>query len=269
MDWQHFIFDPTQDWLGKLNVLARKRFVHEVLADEAFNYALDKVSANDWQLLSRFSGKSSPGTFLVSVFRNQMEDFSRSKFGRPRPPAWLIRLGGLWKQVYEYLCLERAEPEQIVDRIMAVAEKTVEEVRSMIREVRGRITNCGESKGEINVQDEQVFENASSPTNSPQQELEHDEFNQCLGALAGVLEINQQSADGLTNKLADMPTIKLDDRDRIILKLVYQQGKKVAAVSRVLELPEHQVRRTIKKCHQQIRDVLTVGGISVERLFED
>ena len=91
------LFFQHWDLLGRL---ARKRFPDVSLADEALNFVQDRLQAGDWSRIRAFRGKSSFATYIGHVANRLLEDFSRSKFGRSRPPGWIVALGAFWEQVY-------------------------------------------------------------------------------------------------------------------------------------------------------------------------
>ena len=124
MDWQAFIYSAQGKnqrydlWYKRLERVAQKRFSYdEVLAEIAFTECLDRIRKNDWQRLSGFEGRNSaaPGTYLVTVFNSELTDFHRRKFGRKTPPTWIKELGCLWEKIYKMLCLERLDPQHILD----------------------------------------------------------------------------------------------------------------------------------------------------------
>ena len=148
MSWQDFVFEPAQ--YQRLERMAQKRFPgREPLAEEAFTWALERLAEDSWARLGAFAERRSPWAYLATVFRNLLEDFSRARFGRPRPPAWLKRLGSLWVGVYKRLCLERQEPERIVAVLGAEeGEDAAETAREAISVIYGHIPDCGMSASE-------------------------------------------------------------------------------------------------------------------------
>ena len=60
--------------------------------------------------------------------------------------------------------------------------------------------------------------------------------------------------------------LQLSADERLILREVFQQNRKVTEVARALNLPEHQVRRQCKRAVARLRDVLVAAGISSEVL---
>jgi len=75
--------------LKQLEVIAEKRFVDPNLTQESIMYALEKLEEKNW-LADSYNNKSSRfTTYLITVFKNILEDFARMKFGRPQVPKWV------------------------------------------------------------------------------------------------------------------------------------------------------------------------------------
>jgi RNA polymerase sigma factor (sigma-70 family) len=283
MDWQHLVFDPQARRVRLLERIARRRFRSESLADEAFNFALERLSADGWAMLGGFQERAKPVSFLVAVYANLLEDFARARFGRPRPPAWLARLGRLWKQVFTWLCLERQEPESIVARLAGPEGPDPEEIDEMITVIFGRIPDCGSRRPEEIPEDEPDALSARSDLSPASRvapdpetaltERDHGELLQALGSLLGGAEpvdgnpLLQDMSRGLAGRWSEIArAIDLSDEERLLLRLVYQDGRKFAAVGRLLGLPEHQVRRRTQRAVKRIGDVLRAAGYSAESI---
>jgi len=84
VDWKSLVFESG--WMQKLDQLAAKRFGAGGLAEEAGNYVIEQLSNDNWASLTSFKGQCKPETYLHTVTNNYLEEFSRKRFGRPRPP---------------------------------------------------------------------------------------------------------------------------------------------------------------------------------------
>ena len=282
MDWQAFIFNPSEDWIGKLERRARKRFSDENIADEAMNFALKRLGANDWEKLKSYQQRSKPGTFLLVLFNNQLEDFARKKFGYPRPPAWVERMGEHWKTIWKRLCLEREESQSLLIVFEHIKEQTAE----IIRTIKARISDCGKHSNITSVGGSRTEDEDSSY--SLQDAVQNDRHNQSneapidsaldrqqsediLAALCSVLEFEadkvalEMQANKMTEAMEKFnQAISLSGQQQLLLKLVYQQGYSVSAAARLLSLPDHQVRRSLKSAEKNLAEVLSELGLSLE-----
>lgn len=281
MSWREFIFQvhlgpdgrPARDtlgrpkgarWLPELESIARRRFPSsENVASEAFNHALDQLLTGGDTLrpVSEFAGDDERGfRYFASCFINAVEDFSRHRFGRRRPPTWLKNLGGLWLQLYQWLCLERHPSnsiiERLVDRDLECGQRGEAEARSnarmMVLAVRGRIPNCAEQQldtplehtdddGETRALDLR----ADGP--DPEASLADAEVDTALGALADLLGI-QPAASGR------WPRVALTDAETVLLRLVYVDELNVSRAAAALGWPEHKARRMLQNCLDRLRD---------------
>ena len=282
-DWQQFVFDPTGRCIERLVRLAERRFPNAAVSGAAYNFAFDRISNDDWRLLRGYTGKSQPGTYLTAVFGRLLEDYSRIHFGRPRPPTWLHRMGEVWMRIYQLLCLERMEPGSIADRLTAGYARSRAEVERTIAVVRARIPDCGQSRGEVAVADAtETIESKQKETTNPESELSEQELGELLralrdllGSVAGDAARNLSPDEGaaassLASRLAKVrASLGLDDLDRLILKVVYQDGLAVTAAARALRLPEHQVRRRCERAVKHLRGAMLAAGIGPELLSDD
>lgn len=275
MDWQAFVFNPVDAWMDRLNVLARRRFGEGSLADEAFNFAFEQISENRWERLNGFCGRSQPGSYLIAVFNNELEDFARKKFGRPRPPAWLDRMGETWLRIFKLLCLERREPETIVDQLCARDERHPDDVRIIIRTIRGRIPDCGQQI--IDVVTDEIPQTDCGDTRAlgPEAQLDQLELAKLFEAVAATLtsgvDAHVKSAAGFAHQaqgrwaqLAEK--LKISDDERIVLRQVYQDGLRLSAVARNLGRPEHELRRMVQRTVTRLQRILEKEGFGIEAL---
>jgi len=282
MDWQAFIFDPDTDWIGRLDKRARKRFGDENIADEAMNFALKRLSENDWAKLHAYKQRSKPGTYLLVVFNNHLEDFARKKFGYPRPPAWVERLGEHWKIIWRRLCLEREESQSL----LTVYEHIKDQTQDIIRTIKARISDCGKHSNITSVggsrndnheeqytQQEAAENNLNNENNALaiDEEIDIQQSQDILAALCDVLDFqaDKVALEMQANKMAEnaerfAEDIQLSDQQQLLLKLVYQQGYSLSAAARLMELPDHQARRALKTAEADIAEVLASMGLSLE-----
>lgn len=275
-DWQHFVFNPEGRWTERLMRLAERRFPDPTASGAAYNFAFEKISENDWRLLDGYTGRAQPGTYLTAVFSRLLEDYARARYGRPRPPAWLRRMGELWQRVYRMLCLERVEPEAIVDSVAHGGGPPRADVRRTIATIRARIPDCGQSRGEIAMADPAEAREETDAAD-PEAELAREELADLLRALAALLNATASTAreprDFGVLAEAALPAVdslrgalQLDDEERLVLRLLYQDNRSVTDVARALHLPEHVVRRRRDRAVARLREALRAAGIGPELL---
>lgn len=275
MDWHSFIFAPEKAWPMRLDELARRRFRDETLAEEAYNYAFDEISRDDWRRLrEHYQGRATPDGFLLSVFNNLLADFARRRFGRPRPPAWVKRNGPLWVEVFGLLCLQRQDPNAIINVLADAASEA--DVRHMIREIKARHPHCGEGCHEVSTEEEhlQIFDACLGVHDSPERERCAAEVQDAKTFLALLLESAESpgESEASAQLRARLPetarAAELTDTELTLLRLIYVHKDKVSVAARRLGLAEHTARRMEKRSVARLQQVLAEAGICVETVAE-
>lgn len=268
--WKKQVF---RNWVF-LEELAEKRFPHENLAHEAFLYLVKRLEDGEWQRVRAFRGDSSFKTFLGVVARRILEDFSREKFGRFRPPLWLKRQGLLFVEVFRMLCHERLTVSDVVQTLAHDHQSRRDPaiVEEAVAVILARITHCGQYMGEPLPTDPVELEKC--------QEL-HPEFNQVTpeGYLSGLerVELIQQ----LTHCLLDGPAppdqgrlgccvqeflshVEITNKERLLLKAVYQKGLAVSAAGRLLGWNRNQASGRHRRLMERIHGALEKSGLVKE-----
>ena len=268
-DWSQILLSP--DWLAKLDRMAARRFVQPALAEEAVNEALDKLSHDNWAKLSSYSGKSAPETFALSVAGRVFEDFSRSRFGRPRPPAWLQREGNLWVQLWRMLCLERQWPDAITLRLKE--DHSADLLTNIMKTIKQRIPRCGEPGfSECTVSELGLDRDPETSAPCINHELQQENTDACmelLGELLNSREGASESDDCPSNPLDQdnfmqfQESLGLQPEDRLILALTYEDGLSSRAVGEITGTNASQVQRQLKRIQSELANALLERGVDV------
>ncbi len=271
-DWQAFVFDPEAHWIDQLTRIADRRFAGSSKGEAAFNYALERVSAEGWQLLQGYDGVSRPGSYLTIIFKRLLEDYSRATEGRTRAPAWLARAGELWLGVHRMLCLERADQATIIQRYSHGEPTDVTHLQAIMREIKARIPNCGEVRGDLatDTMAPETLESLAAPDNVLLGVTAEEDASvlRALGALLNVegstpsqgdVESNQQLDRTLRERGSDQ--FGLSDEELLVLRMHFQERLKFAPIGRAIDLPEHKVRRlyrrALDKLSARLGDILS------------
>jgi len=267
IDWQALFFEPRAEWPARLMARARRRYGNRPDAEAAYNHAFEAMCENDWaRLRDGYRGSGTAEGFMAITFLNLLEEYAVRKYGRPRPPAWLQRLGGVWKRVYELLCLRRLEPQVVVD-LLCSAQARDSDVRAAIREVRARIPRCGEHRGE-QADDGTIEQEHSAST--PASELEQGELEHLLEVLAGVFgheQAAERAFDGAAANRARMRiaalerNLELTGQERLLLRLVYEENCSIPEAARNLNLNERTARRAHARLMDRLRAALAEQGL--------
>lgn len=270
VDWSTLFFDLE----SKLSAVAERRYYRSPDAGAAFNFAFEKISADNWgRLRNGFEGRGSPTGFLRVTFLRLLEDYATAKYGRKVPPLWLRRLGALWKRIYQLLCLERQLPATIVDVLTARSQHSANEIRYAIEQIRGRIPDCGAYRGEQTRED---LDTRASSEAALCGELESSEQLTILSVLRGMLVDasshsgavfaavgnDNPATDSLGKKLEEaVVAVALTNQERLLLKLVYEERLTITASSAALHLPRKTVSRMHQRVTKRLKDALAPLGL--------
>lgn len=285
VDWRGLVF--RTEWLAKLDRLAARRFGEGGLADEAAFYVLEQLSADDWSLLNAFKGQAKPETFLNTVTGNLLEEFSRRRFGRARPPEWLRRAGDVWVALWRLICLERRDIESVVQGYSVGDLRDPQEIRRVIKTIRTRLPWCGVSNREIAVntdgmdeEDDIAPEEGIPDLRSPDRVLSARNYRELLWMVGSLLS-DEPSQEDLPVDLCDdgigvagyaerlsrfRHGLRLSDEERILLRMVYQDGYKRTAVAEALGMAPHGPGRIIDHALVNIRAALSDAGMDIDDL---
>ena len=285
MDWQSFFFNAKQRWPECLQERAKRRFIDPILAEEAYNYAFEKLSAENWRLLNRYQGRASQDTFLIAVYSNLLEDFARVRFGRHRPPVWLERLGTLWTRIYYLVCIERLDRQTIVQRLATPDGPDEVQVNEILMVIRARIPRCGEelSPRVVSLSDEASDALPGPETCTPEGLLAQEDLAVLFHALAQLLiepsaalapaTISSRgwNAQDLAKYVrrrwqSFRSALTLTSQERLLLCLIYQEDKTIAAAARILGMAEHQARRQHVRLLKRLHSTLQQVGLTAETL---
>jgi RNA polymerase sigma factor (sigma-70 family) len=267
-DWAAFVLSPEKNWVEHLSRLARRRFPQPARAEAACNAAIERLAADDWALLRGYNGASRPGTYLTVIYKRLLEDYSREVDGRARPPLWLSRAGDLWVRVHRMLCLERFEAQAVIDRFIAAGERTEVQLRGIIREIKARIPTCGQVVGETATVSAgpEILENWSRGDDILMA-LENEQDRSVLHCLAALLSAQQMPFEDWIESPADaraddlLATLSaraadgfgLTGEERLVLRMHFQDGLKLARIGRRIQLPEHTVRRVYRRALAKVK----------------
>ena len=255
--WQEQSFEH---W-PMINLLAKRRFVREELAEEAALFVMDKLAENNWRRVQDYRGKASLSTYLTSVTIRLLEDFARNRFGRRQPPVWVRKLGGIWMTLFRLLCLERYSPAEAVEIIRSRQGGHLNTVERTAYQLLGELPHCGSQHGEAVALDDELIETKAGGA-APDQQLEDVEREQWMRSLANLFFEQEQTDNTLTtlSQLSQIP-LNLEARERLLLKLCFRDGLAVAEAGRLLGWNRHQVHGRLRRLLQKIRQQFCAAGL--------
>lgn len=257
-DWATLVLNP--ELLARIDRLAQRRFGQPGLAEEAATYALEKISRDNWAACRRYSGAASPSTYLLTLVSHAIEEFSRHRFGRPRPPEWLKREGELWVRVWRFICLERQAPQSVIDRLCQNQQRDPAFVKNVIARIKAKLPWCGASPREIPADCEECgFEQELASEHLDEHLLGRERESTLLQLHQLFFAEDCPSEETMTdtpNWQALRDRLNLSAEEKLLLKLVHQQGLKHKQIAAMLGMPAYQPGRLLKALHQRIATVL-------------
>ncbi len=273
LDQTAYLKHATLSQLARFEAMARRRFGDEALAGEAVNHVLDALAADDWRRVRAHRGPASLATYLHTVAARLLEDFARARFGRVRVPEWVRVRGALWALVYRLLCLERQGPEATLTLAESSAPggRDPALVEEALRAIRARYPDCGgQGPGErpLGDADEPADLDGEGPlaaARTPERDCLKSEREALLRALRARL---LESGPGADPEPADpsgdlLPPLDLAPEERLLLRLVYEDGLSVTEAGAMLGLNVNQVHGRLRRLHERLRLWLGESGVAL------
>ncbi len=266
VDWKK----KTLEQWEQINRAAIRRFGDNSFAEEAALAVMESLEINDWQRVRGYSGKGSFSSYVMTLTVRLLEDFSRIRFGRIRPPLWVKTMGGIWSKLFIALCLERlkvSEAVEVVFQRQFTAEK--KEIEDAAYTLLGRIPDCGVNRGYEVEYDETCHEKASSGAFQQGDKVEEDERRRMLKFLFQTILDREEKEDSeeTVKKLRELK-VHLQPQEKMLLKLCFQDGLGVAAAGRLLGQTRYQAHGRMRRIMSRIRKEFERTGLDRElRLF--
>lgn len=275
---------------GLLNHLAKRRFPEHGsaatsgFADEALLYVLNKLAENDWLRVRQHRELSSFPTFLAQVTQRLLEDFWRHKYGRPRVPAWIKALGPLWEQVYQKLCRERLPATAVIESLQTTLAEDSDPVVlwEIVAAIRARIVDCGTSSSQVietpladypDSLDIVALADRLMQTPSVEDLAAAEQRVRLLKAVTELLMVEPAAPNAapddcsLSNALGKLrDTLTFTAEERLLLRLVFQEGLPVTTAGSRLGLNPHQTHGRLRRLLERIRSALQAVGL--DRTFK-
>ena len=281
IDWEAIVI--SEAWIEHLERLALRRFGEGVLADEASTFVLDRISENNWSKLSQFRGKAKPETFLYKISSQLLEEFSRQRFGRLRPPAWLEREGGLWLRIWKMLCLERQPSTRVTDILSLEECRDKPYIEAIQKTIKARIPDCGITLYTVAI-DHTGSQNEADTSNSSaielkgnatlEQSLGHQELEEVCFLFAELLEnLDCPSNSGMNDNIQHwkdlsvlQESINLSEEETLVLRMAFQEGLQLKVIAQALSMPAYQPGRMLKRLFSRISESLRATSVDMEHI---
>ena len=264
--------------MKKLDKLASNRFHHDNVGQEATTYVIEKLSDDNWATLSGFTGNAKPTTFLHSISCNLLEEFSRKRFGRLRPPQWIQKEGGIWLKVWKMICLERQPIPMVIDTLCKGEKRQADFVNSVVKTIKGRLPWCGVKFKLIPVEHTDTHDDDTallSSSGSLEYDIDKQHLEEKLTLFAELLEnadcpSNTNSKTEFKENSAIFFELqsKLDtsEEDMLVLRMAFSEGLKLNVIAQALGMPAYQPGRILKRIFKDINTILSQANVHVDEL---
>lgn len=276
-DWSRLVLDPS--WLARLEQRAGRRFPDPATADEAVTWVLEQLSADDWSRCRCYTGRSKPETWLYSLSANLLEEFSRKRFGRVRPPQWLVDQGNVWLELWQQICLDRRPVQQVIDAMSHDGQLEPELLMNIVSTIKARLPWCGASHLPIPLEHRDTEGEPTSLLDrmpghpDVERALARDRRESMLATVAALLEEEPAGARRVvddTDRLEHLRRqLDLGDEDFLILRMHYRDGMSFSAIARVLGVASHRPGRQMKRILAHIHTAMQEAGIAMESLRDE
>lgn len=259
-------------WL-LINRIAERRFIDTNCAEEAALYVMNRLEEDDYRRLRTFSGRAKFSTFISSLTIRLLEDFSRKKFGRVRPPAWITALGGIWVTLFQLLCLQRLSVVEAIETMKSrIADRNQQQVEETAWTILEKVTSCGKHQGVEVPFDDAGERQANDQDNmvghhdGPEVHFLKNERRILFELLfKGVTKAEdvQSSAERSFMTMLETP-ILLSPEERLLLKLCFQDELSVTRAGKMLGLNANQSHGKLRRLLVRLRDEFDRAGIGDE-----
>lgn len=274
VDWSGLVLS---DWIDRLDRMALSRFGQQLIADEAVNHVLERLAANNWSVLDGYENRAKPKAYLNVVATHLLEEFSRKKFGRPRPPQWLKRNGHLWVCIWKQLCLERQQNSQVIFNWLS-AERSREYLESIVSVIKARVPWCGVKTEEVPTSalaredGQEAFELTDPRPADPEPQDTLEELLLVIRllltsetALPGIDVEQLQRVRSVTDALND--ELKLSVEERLIMKMAFIDRIKHKLIAEGLGLKPYQLSKQLSALYVRLRGAIEKTGFEKDHVF--
>jgi RNA polymerase sigma factor for flagellar operon FliA len=231
-------------WVGRRNHLS---------GPEAEDFASEVKLAfieGGYAVLSRYEGRSSLRTYLVTVVQRLFIDRRRREWGKWRPSAEARRLGAVALQLEALLHRDRLSLPEALQALRT--NFGVEEAEHVLTAMAQRLP-ARERRIQEPLDEPGRPEAFTARAEDPQGLLQSTETaSRCQAALEGVVGA-------------------LAPEDRLVLRMRFEDGLSVADVARILHLDQKKLYRRLEGILATLRRSLEAGGLAwsdVEALIE-
>jgi RNA polymerase sigma factor (sigma-70 family) len=241
--------DPRLLYVEQLDVINRisdslcRR--NGVRGADAEDFAADvrlKLLQDDYAVLRKYRGASSPTTFLTVVISNLFRDHRIKLWGKWRPSAEAKRRGQAAVRLEAAVYRDGQSFEQACNFLVQDGRLTVDraELRKVLAELPHRVPRR--------------VDDGASVDDVPSRDSADD----------SVLDHERDKRIQASNAALDRAVGRLDPEDRLIIRLHFFEGLSIADVARAIGIPQKPLYTRIKRVQETLANDLASQGIGPE-----
>jgi RNA polymerase sigma factor for flagellar operon FliA len=221
---------------GVIRFISRRHHLRPADAEDFASIVKLCLIENDYEILARFQNRSSLRTYLITVVHRLFLDHVARRWGRWRPSAEAKRLGPVALRLEALLYRDRLSLEEACGVLLAEFGSRVD--RDFVHALCERL-----------------------PRRDPEPVASQAEVSVAPEGLAAVERADRQGAARRMETVLRDALDRLEARDRIILRLHFQDGLSVADVARALGEHQMGLYRRIQKLLKLLQSQLEAEGI--------
>jgi len=207
-----------------------------------------RLMEGDYAVLRQFEGRSRLSTYLRTVITRQFLDARVKAWGRWHPSVVAARLGPAAVALERLLVRQHLPLDQAIATLRSQGETAGD---AALREIAARLPRRVLRSRRV---EPTVLEHVAAGEPSPEQ------------AFADERAAEARVAAGLALRRA---TAGLSARERLLLRLRYEQGATVAEIARLLGEEQKPLYRHLERLLGKLRSALEASGITAERVNEN
>lgn len=249
MEQSRSVPDPRHWYVEQLDVinrisqsLCRRNGIRDADAEDFGADVRLKLLQDDYAVLRKYRGASSPTTFLTVVISNLFRDYRIKRWGRWRPSAEAKRRGDAAIRLEAAVYRDGQSFEQACnmleqDRRLAVDRS---QLRKMFRELPYRLPR--------RVDDTANVDEVSADDTADSTLLDHEREERLRAARAAL----------------SVAVGRLDPEDQLVVRLHFLEAMSIADVARAIAVPQKPLYTRIKRLLATLSSDLSKQGIGPE-----
>jgi hypothetical protein len=220
------------------------------IAEEALSYVSEKILIDNKKCLQDYDPNRNAAAYFCFIIRRIIRDFRLQKWGRFRPPKSLLKQPNfLLVLVYKLLCWEKRSEEAVVEQLMN-SGRDPDLIEEAIWIIRDTYKNCENPRlREIPIEDEgsgvdqsdNRFEEVSQTVvENPEDRLLKKQLQYLVQCILQNDPTDIDENYAISEKMDKFKKkmkykFRATDKDRLFLRMVYQDGIKIPEAGRRLK----------------------------------